>query len=73
MFCAKNRDVQVYSVTFWDVKRLDRPRGSVTVPKARLEFEEEGEEERGREWEGGERKGGRRGRGGTGGARERER
>ena len=28
----------MYSVTFWDVKRLDRPRGSVTVPKGRLEF-----------------------------------
>ena len=73
VFCAKNWDVQVDSVTFWDVKRLDRPRGSVTVPKGRLEFEEEGEEGRGREGEGGGRKGGRRGRGGTGGARERER
>ena len=53
VFCAKNWDVQVDSVTFWDVKRLDRPRGSVTVPKGRLEFEEEGEEGRGREGEGG--------------------
>lgn len=38
VFCAKNWDVQVDSVTFWDFKRMDRPRGSVTVPKGRLEF-----------------------------------